>query len=172
MKGQNTFLEKVWKQRSRYASVIISVLVSFLFVSMSVYGATTVSTNLSTGGTLSVTGLSTLTGFISTASSTVSNTLWVAGAFTASSTLQASGNAFLYGTLGVGATTTLSQEVGLVGDVLQTNTGTTTHILDTTTTGKGSCIQLRTTGGAWVRIYATTTSGYVFLEAGGCQSAN
>ncbi len=174
MKAKHTFSKKVWKKRSKYASVIISVVISFLFVSMGVYGATTVSTNLSTGGTLAVTGLSTLTGgFISAASSTVSSTLTVTGNLVASTTFGVTGTSSLYGVLTVGATSTPAiGEVGIVGDVAQSTSGTTTLILDSSTSGRGGCIQLKGSNNTWFRIYATSSAGYAYLEAGGCQSAN
>ncbi|MBI1975628.1 MAG: hypothetical protein HYS59_01345, partial [Candidatus Vogelbacteria bacterium] len=43
-------------------SVSLSMLVSMLFVYGTAQGATTISSNISTGGTLAVTGASTLTG--------------------------------------------------------------------------------------------------------------
>ena len=51
-------------QKRNIATVGITSLVAFLFVAVSVYGATTISTNINTGGTLTVTGQSTLTGAI------------------------------------------------------------------------------------------------------------
>jgi len=53
------------KNRSFY-SITLSVLVSFAFVAVAASAATTISTNISTGGTLSVTGASTLTGAVTT----------------------------------------------------------------------------------------------------------
>lgn len=174
METQRTFFEKVWEQKGKYVSVVASVVISFLFVFLSVYGATTVSTNLSTTGTLGVTGLSTFAGFITTASSTAVSTLRVNDAFAASSTLQATGNSIFFGTLSVGATSTPALgEVGIAGDVTQSTSGTTTHLIDSSGTGKGGCIQLKTTGGAWVKLYATSTnSGYLSWSAGSCQDPN
>ncbi len=64
----------------------LSVLCAVLFVAMTAWASTTISTDISTGGTLSVTGASTLTGlsthtagFISVASSTLVSTLNVTG---------------------------------------------------------------------------------------------
>ncbi|MBI2109522.1 MAG: hypothetical protein HYT93_05170 [Parcubacteria group bacterium] len=52
---------KLLTNRNFY-SVLLAVVVSFVFVAVMVSGATTISTNISTGGTLSVSGDSTLTG--------------------------------------------------------------------------------------------------------------
>ena len=227
------------KQQNRfrkYISAGVSVVVSFLFVFLTVYGASTVGSNISTDGTLAITGLATLTGgFVSVASSTAVGTLQVNGALNATSTVgitgvarlfggftssasssvdgafavtgsmdvngslrasstvvatgisrlyggftssasssvdgafSVSGNTALDGRLRVGATTS-AQEVAVVGDQLQSSTGTTTIILDSGTSGKAGCIQLRGTDGAWYRIYATATGrGYVMMEAGSCQ---
>ena len=80
-----------------------SVAAVLLFGAVMVQSATTISTNISTGGTLGVTGLSTLTaGFVSQASSTVVGAGTVTGAATiggavwASSTLQATGASRFY----------------------------------------------------------------------------
>lgn len=74
-------------------SIAASVLISFLLVSLTVWGATTISSNINTGGTLDVTGVATFTnGFVSQASSTASNGLTVAN-----SPLQASSTVLLVG---------------------------------------------------------------------------
>jgi len=57
--------------------ILISLVISFLFVTIYTYGATTISTNIDTGGTLSVTGASTFSSnltFDNTATSTVTMT--------------------------------------------------------------------------------------------------
>ena len=64
------------KNRALYA-VVFSVLVSLAFVSYIATAATTISTNISTGGTLSVTGASTLTGNVH--ASSTANALLVTG---------------------------------------------------------------------------------------------
>src|SRR3989344_6097406 len=82
----------ILNNRQRYAVVVLSVMLSLMVVWGAVQGATTISSNVSTGGTLSVTSTSALTGlvtadagFISNASSTVKGALSITGAFTASS---------------------------------------------------------------------------------------
>jgi len=52
---------KLLTNRNFY-SVLLAVVISFAFVAIMVNGATTISSNISTGGTLTVTGASTLTG--------------------------------------------------------------------------------------------------------------
>ncbi len=54
-------------RNSQFQSVLAGALLAGLFTAASVYGATTISTNISTGGTLSATGASTLTGAVTTA---------------------------------------------------------------------------------------------------------
>lgn len=79
-------------------AVALIVMCVFAFVSV-VQAATTISTNISTGGTLTVTGASTLTGAVSAES-----TLAVTGAATLSSTLAVTGVSTLSGGVAVGAT--------------------------------------------------------------------
>ena len=117
-------------------------------------------------------------GLISNASSTVGSTLNVSGVFQASSTaLVGNGLRVSGGTLGVGATSTPGQEVGVVGDVLASSAATTTLFVDSTDAESGGCIQMRGTDGKWYRIYivATTTFPHIptpglFVEPGICQT--
>ena len=75
------------------------------------------------------------------------------------------------------ATTTVSQELNVVGDgYFAGDAGTTTLILDTEGASQGSCIQMRgATSTAWFRIYisetnaATGTTGHLKIERGVCQ---
>lgn len=70
-----------WARNASWFSLGVSVAVVLLFGAIMVQGSTTISTSISTGSTLSVTGLSTLTaGYVSQASSTV------VGAFTTTGT--------------------------------------------------------------------------------------
>src|SRR5579864_8456819 len=70
-----------------YFATLSSIILSVLVVSAIASAATTISTNISTGGTLAVTGASTLTGgFLSTASSTVVGNFTVTGACNGCST--------------------------------------------------------------------------------------
>ncbi len=96
------------KIRPTLLSITVSAFLTIFVVSLTAYGASTISSNIATGGTLSVTGLSTLAGFISTASSTVTSTLYVGDAFTASSTLQGTGAAIFYSTLRADGLSTLA----------------------------------------------------------------
>src|SRR3989344_3572060 len=87
---------------SNLLKMVIAVLVGVFFVVGGVSAATTISTNVSTGGTLSVTGASTLTGLTSMiqASSTrfsVHDTAYFGG--TATSTFNSAGALTLKGTL-------------------------------------------------------------------------
>ena len=68
-----------------FYSVLLAVVISFVFVAVIVNGATTISTNINTGGTLTVSGDSTLTGDVS-----------IAGDVFATSTLAVTGKAFFY----------------------------------------------------------------------------
>ncbi len=179
-----------------YLSVTISVLVSLFFVTMTVYGATTVNNSINTGGTLTVSGASTLTGAVS-----------IAGALMASSTLQVSNAVVLYDTVsfrtGIGASSTLqvagismlgtttvstatasstpAQELSVLGDAyIGGGPGTTTLVIDGGS-GSAGCIQLRAADGTMVRLYASSTvpatSGtnartngtQLVVEAGACK---
>ena len=117
--------------RTKYLGVGFSVLLSFFLVFLHVHGASTIGNNITTGGTLSVTGVatasstfqvtgavrlystlrvdetSTLAGFIS-ASSTATSTLYVGGVLTASSTFQGTGAARLYSTFQADGLSTLA----------------------------------------------------------------
>src|SRR3989344_5004912 len=76
----------VLTKTQQFFAVVLAVVLSLLVVWGAAFGATTISNNVSTGGTLTVSGLSTLTGFISNASSTVKGTLFLTGGLNASST--------------------------------------------------------------------------------------
>ncbi len=87
------------KSMDKNRKIFLLVAGLLLVVPMAVLAATTISNNISTGGTLtvsdaaSVTGLSTLTGgFVSSASSSVAGNFQVSGALSASGTLLAGGN--------------------------------------------------------------------------------
>jgi hypothetical protein len=83
--------------------MIATGVVAALSVAVITFAATTISTSISTGGTLSVTGVSTLTGgYVSTASSTVVGGLNVSGPVSASSTLIVNGLSTLTGTAATG----------------------------------------------------------------------
>src|SRR3989344_5795571 len=58
---------------ARFPMMIVSVLAGVLFVTMAVNASTTISTNVSTGGTLDVTGLTTLANASTTRISLTSN---------------------------------------------------------------------------------------------------
>ena len=95
----------------------IAVVAGVLFVVGGVQAATTISTNVSTGGTLSVTGASTLTGLTSMiqASSTrfsVHGTAYFGG--TATSTFDSAGNLTVIGTLGVTGVSTLTGRTDMI----------------------------------------------------------
>jgi hypothetical protein len=60
--------------RSRPAAIALSATVAVLFVVVAVEAATTISTNVVTGGTLSVTGASTLTGGATSGANVLSDT--------------------------------------------------------------------------------------------------
>src|SRR3989344_5030251 len=78
-------------------AIVLAVVVAVFFAVMAVDAATTISTDVVTGGsinassTVAIGGLSTLAGFISTASSTIDGDFNVGGALTASSTFMVDG---------------------------------------------------------------------------------
>jgi len=169
-----------------YTSVVLAVAVSFFFVSLTVYSASTISTNISTGGGLTVSGASTLSGAVAAGSTlTVASTLGVTGLTTmagfistASSTVSAQLEVDTFGV----ATSTPSQEVGIIGDAILNSSATTTLIIESSGTGVGGCIQMRgaiAAGGGMYRIYinqGSTTptlgqpgNGGLVVERGMCQ---
>jgi len=91
------------------------------------------------------------------------------GAITAASSTHSTGVLNVgSGSLGV-ATSTPSQEFGVVGSALfHESSGTTTLIIDSAGTNVGGCIQMRSTGGKMWRLYATTTSGPAVFTVGSC----
>ena len=111
----------VLTKKQQYSAIVLSVVFSFFAVWMAVSGATTIGTNVSTGGTMAVSGLSTLAGFISSASSSVSGTLNVTGSLLASSTLQATGLSSLTGFIS-SASSTVSGTLNVTGALLASST--------------------------------------------------
>ncbi len=118
-----------YKKQGLFPQTIISIILSVLFVVTVVQAATTISTNISTGGTLSVTGASTLTGNVTAAgtlavtgltsmvqaSSTrlsVFDTAYFGG--TATTTISSAGNVSVAGTLGVTGASTLTGLTSMV----------------------------------------------------------
>jgi len=69
--------------------------------------------------------------------------------------------------LGV-ASTSPSQELGVVGDVIAGSGATTTLILSSSLANTGGCIQLEGANGTMFKIYATTT-GPLIATSGTCQ---
>ncbi len=81
----------------RTSGIIAATVLSFVAVALITYGATTIGTNINTGGTLDVTGASTLaaltaTNLTATASSTFNTTLTVTGASTFTGAASFNGN--------------------------------------------------------------------------------
>ena len=171
---------KLLKHKS--VSVSLSVLSSVALVSLVAY-ATSIGTNVSVSGTLTTTGASTLTGDVTmsgaatvtgattlngavTLGDAVGDTITVNGViagFVSNASSTVSTGVFNVGsaTLGV-ATSTPRQELGVVGSaIFEESSGTTTLFTNSTGTGVGSCIQLRGTGGAMIRLYATTVPSTV-----------
>ncbi|MBI5457032.1 hypothetical protein HY969_04825 [Candidatus Kaiserbacteria bacterium] len=105
-------------------AIPLAVIVSVFGVVTMVQAATTISTNISTGGTLAVTGASTL-----------SSTLAVTGAATLSSTLAVTGASTLTGGVIVGATanTVTDMSVGYCTIPTTTVTASSTAYADCTT---------------------------------------
>src|SRR3990167_11293825 len=150
---------KLFKSKDFY-SVALAVALSLVIVAVSVSAATTISTDISTGGTLAVTGASTLTGlatmtggFISQASSTAGSTLTVGGKFMASSTALFTDAITAYSTLGVTGATAL--DGGLTMDtnkftVADTSGNTaiagTLSVTGVTTLGYASSTAITTSG--------------------------
>src|SRR3989338_3645732 len=133
---------------NNFFRVALSVFVSFVFVFAVTYAATTISTNISTGGTLTVSDTSTLTGAV-----TMSSTLGVTGKTTlvnASTTmLTVSGNTYL-------ATTTMTSGSRLIlGTLASDPTGDTAGSVYY---NSGSKVIKLYDGSNWFTV-GTTTSG-------------
>ena len=148
----------------KFLTIALSVIVSFLFVFIFAQGATIISTNITTGGTLTVTSTasSTFSGNISVSDMLVGGTLEIPFLTATSSTASN-----FIGGIGV-ASSSPSQEVGIVGDMHLGSAATTTLTISSSGTDTGGCIQLEGADGTMYRIYATTT-GPLIAEAGSCQ---
>ncbi|MBU1091927.1 hypothetical protein KKA27_03655, partial [Patescibacteria group bacterium] len=81
-----------------YLPIAISTMVAFLFTIVTVYGATTISTNINTGGTLTVSGASTLSGNV-TLGDAATDINHFTGMIHASSTALFTGATTVYNTL-------------------------------------------------------------------------
>lgn len=121
-----SYLRRLFSRRSPL-SVILSVIISVLLVVGVVEAATTISTNIVTGGTLNVTGLSTFIQASSTRMS-VHDTAYFGG--TATSTFDSAGNLTVVGTLDVTGLTTLvnasTTRISTTGDLYINGFATTT----------------------------------------------
>ena len=184
-------------RNASWFSLGISVAVVLLFGAVMVQGSTTISTNISTGGTLAVTGaatlsstlavsdVSSLTGLISSASSTV-NGAWTAvgavrnlstvntsGAVAASSTLQVTGDVTAYG--GSGAlnlvttnTATSSATVGCVQMYATSTSQPVRLVFYSTSTQAIGVTSTFNTLGTNLSASPTQVGGYVLFEFGTC----
>lgn len=139
----------------------VSVIIGTLFVVAFVEASTTITTNIATGGTLGVEGLSTLAGFQSTASSSVSAAFRVTGLETqvagfvsqSSSTVAAAfttnGATRFESTVNASSTLQATGDVRFYGDgIVDGGTLTLTHTNAATSTLVVGCIQM----------YATSTA--------------
>ncbi len=186
----------ILSNKQRYAVVVLSVMLSLMVVFAAANGATTISTDVNTGGTLTVSGasalssatlsstlavsgLSTVAGYISTASSTAVADFNVNGATTLNSTLAVTGASTLTGAvttngnLVASSTSTTLKGVGVATSTPATEfsaggSATTTLLLDSSAAGKGGCLQLKGVDGTWYHAYASTT-GPLYLSAGACK---
>src|SRR3990167_6655123 len=172
---------------SKILSTGLSITLSFLLVTLITYSASTISTNITTGGSLTVSGASTF-GDASTDVNLFTGTLQASttalftSGFTSFGLIQAystsanllingfatttasNGNIETEGTLTVErgiatslgvASTSPSQELGIVGDIIAGSGATTTLILSSSFANTGGCIQLEGANGTMFKIYAT-----------------
>lgn len=142
MKTIKNIINKI-TQRGPVA-VVLSVIVSVVFITGLVSAATTISTNITTEGTLGVVGLATLQGSATTTDLSVNATARFGG--TATSTIDTAGNIVGKGTLLVHGSTTLQN--------FTFQNATSTHSNTATSTLSVGCIQM----------YATSTDTKVRLE--------
>lgn len=160
--------------------------------------AASVFNNLTVGGTLGVTGVSTFTGGVASLSVTGASTLstttvqgsFNTGAVTATGTVASSFNNTItnasstyIGTTNVSGilvagnsagfgTSTPAEAVGIAGDVFISNSGTTTLLIKTAgagTAGAGSCLEMLAGSGATYRVYINAASNAFVVEAGACK---
>lgn len=145
-------------------SVFFSVVLSVAFVAVSVYAATTIGTNIDTGGTLAVTGLST---FINASSTqlTTTNRAYLAttggsvgiGTTSPTTLLSVHGNSLISGTSFFGGAITATSTLNLTG------LGTFVNASSTQLTTTNSAY-FATTGGS---VGIGTTSPYAKLSVAG-----
>ena len=161
-----------------FIGVFFSVLVTVFSVAVFTY-ATTIGSNVSVTGTLSATGATTLSAALTangnvTLGDAITDTVTINGViqgFVSNASSTVSGRLNVDTSVGV-ASSTPSQELGIIGSALfQETSGTTTIGIISTGSGVGSCIQLRNTDGSMFRIYAgatTTMHNALVVEAGSC----
>ncbi|QQG42924.1 MAG: hypothetical protein HYW15_01800 [Candidatus Giovannonibacteria bacterium] len=167
-------------------TVAASGLVSVLMVAGIVYSATTISTNVNTGGTLTVSGASTLTGTVAVASSTPSDTamvsvqgnVYIAGNLmnvsniTATGTLSVTGASTLTGAITTGSTLGVSTSTpfALVGNSLAVQgsvylSGALVNVSNVTATGT-LAVTGATTLSSTLGVTGLTTLGYASSTGG------
>lgn len=110
----------ILSKKQQYLVVTLSVILSLLVVWGAVFGATTISTNIDTGGSLSVSGAATLSSTLAVTSSTtvsilnVSGPLRSGGAIDASTTLAVGGSARFNSGVGLNAVNSVASTL-LIG---------------------------------------------------------
>jgi hypothetical protein len=173
----NNFVISHYRRNRETYLIVAAAILAVLVIQGAAIAATTISTNISTEGTLGVTGHSTLTTSSSTVVSMTGN--FMINGF--ATTTAASGNIATEGNMSVAtttgkisiATTTPSQELAVQGDAYFESGATTSVIIHSFGNDGsevvGGCIQLTGTDGNTYRLYATSASPAAF-EAGDCQS--
>lgn len=144
-------------------TVAAAGLTSVLMVAGMVYSATTISTDINTGGNLTVSGTSALNGlgtlaggYVSQASSTVVGAFRAAGAVTFDSTLAVTGASTLTGRVGIASSTpVVANQLGVHGNVWIS--GNLSNVANVTATGTLSVTGASTLTG----LVTVGSSGYV-----------
>lgn len=175
----------ILSNKQQYAVIVLSVMLSLMVVWAAANGATTISTDVNTGGTLTVTGVSSLssatlsttlnvTGATTLSSASMSTTLGVAGLSTLAGVLSTASSTVSGGNLTVtGANTSTSGRFGVgtsspAAALSASTAATTTLYMTSETANVGGCIQLKASNGTMYRMYiggndtvafGTTTSG-------------
>jgi len=150
-------MKKFYKNKN-FISILLSVVLSFAFVAVAAYAATTIGTNVNTGGTLTVTG-----------AVAASSTLQVTGATTLYSTLNVTG----LSTLG-NATSSMLSVTGMTyldgGLTMDTNKFTVADTSGDTSIGGTLSVTGATALSSTLGVTATTTlsSGLILNEAVAC----
>lgn len=180
----NLFMKKIIVSQ-RASSLALGLVLAIALTAISVSGATTISTDIDTGGALTVAGAGTFNGNV-TLGNAASDVIIITGNASTTNALTVGGALYAVGDASVGGYATTTASTGNIGTVGKIGAGTTSPTTleltaqssATTTIGAfssgtriGGCIQLTGTDGVLYRVYATTTASKspLYYEPGSCK---